>query len=127
MSLPATRPPRCRSCEAILEPPGRVCSKCNTTQELPQQVVVQNIVAPKSVGVAVLLSFFWLGAGHLYAGRTGTGIALAIFDGFLVLLAITGVGAILAVPIWLICTPIVMALAASAAKQYNRRNGVIVA
>ena len=30
----------------------------------------------KSAGIAVLLTFFWLGAGHLYLDRVGTGLAL---------------------------------------------------
>jgi TM2 domain-containing membrane protein YozV len=30
----------------------------------------------KSAGIAVLLSFFWIGAGHLYLDRVGTGLAL---------------------------------------------------
>ena len=110
MNLPATQPPRCRSCQAILQPPGHVCSQCNTVQQLPQQAMMQVSAPPKSVGVAVLLSFFWLGAGHIYAGRMGSGIALAIFDGFLVLLALTGIGLIIAVPVWLIATPLAMAL-----------------
>jgi TM2 domain-containing membrane protein YozV len=103
-----------------------VCSKCGTPQRLPEKTVFPNTTPPKSVGVAVVLSFFWLGAGHIYAGRTGSGIALAIFDGFLVLLGITGIGMIVALPVWLLCTPLVMVLAASAAKQFNRRQGIIV-
>jgi TM2 domain-containing membrane protein YozV len=126
MNLPATQPPRCRSCQAILQPPGHVCSQCNTVQQLPPQAMMQVSAPPKSVGVAVLLSFLWLGAGHIYAGRMGSGIALAIFDGFLVLLALTGIGLIIAVPVWLIATPVAMALSASAVNQSNRRSGSIV-
>jgi TM2 domain-containing membrane protein YozV len=126
MNLPATQPPRCRSCQAILQPPGHVCSQCNTVQQLPPQAMMQVSTPPKSVGVAVLLSFLWLGAGHIYAGRMGSGIALAIFDGFLVLLALTGIGLIIAVPVWLIATPVAMALSASAVNQSNRRSGSIV-
>ncbi|MEJ2866488.1 hypothetical protein WCD74_01840 [Actinomycetospora sp. OC33-EN08] len=40
----------------------------------------------KSAGVAVLLSFLWLGAGHLYLDRIGTGLTLMaahFFVGFL--------------------------------------------
>jgi TM2 domain-containing membrane protein YozV len=32
--------------------------------------------APKSAGVAVLLTILWIGAGHLYLDRLGTGLVL---------------------------------------------------
>jgi TM2 domain-containing membrane protein YozV len=123
MSLPAVQPPRCRSCQAILEPPGHLCTRCNTVQRRAQQEIVSATGPAKSVGVAVVLSLFWLGAGHIYAGKTGSGVALAIFDGFLVLLGLTGIGMIIALPIWLVVTPLVMALSASAVKQSNWRRG----
>lgn len=126
MNLPATQPPRCRSCQAILQPPGHVCSQCNAVQQLPQQMTIQVSAPPKSVGVAVVLSFFWLGAGHIYAGKTGVGIALALFDGLLVLLALTGIGLIISFPMWIIATPVTMALAASAVNRANRRGGFTV-
>ncbi len=40
----------------------------------------------KSAGIAVLLSFLWIGAGHLYLDRIGTGLVLMgahFFVGFL--------------------------------------------
>jgi TM2 domain-containing membrane protein YozV len=73
-----------------------------------------------------VLSFFWLGLGHLYANRIGVGIALMIYDAFLAILAITLVGLIVAFPLWLISTPVVMYLSAQAASQFNERNGLIV-
>lgn len=89
----------------------------------PQPAVV---VSAKSAGIAVLLSFLWLGAGHLYAGNIGTGVALLAYHGFLVLLAITLVGSLLAIPLWLLSAPVVMFLAARAAQGFNARNGVVV-
>jgi TM2 domain-containing membrane protein YozV len=83
-------------------------------------------IPAKSAGVAVLLTFLWLGAGHLYANRTTTGVLLIIYDFFLVLLSITLIGAIVAVPLWLITAPIVMIFAANAANDYNRRTGIVV-
>jgi TM2 domain-containing membrane protein YozV len=32
--------------------------------------------APKSAGIAILLTFLWIGAGHLYLDRVGTGLVL---------------------------------------------------
>jgi TM2 domain-containing membrane protein YozV len=126
MNLPAVQPPRCRSCQAILDPPGHVCTQCNTLQRRAQQELVYPAGPPKSVGVAVVLSLLWLGAGHLYAGRTGTGVALAIFNGFLVLLGLTFIGMFIALPLWLLSAPVVMALSASAVKESNWRRGQAV-
>lgn len=80
------------------------------------------VVSPKTAGVAVLLSFLWLGAGHLYAGKTGVGIALMILDMFYFMTAFIIVGVVL----WVITVPFVMWLSANAAHNYNRRNGIVV-
>lgn len=82
------------------------------------------VVAAKSAAIAAVLSFFWLGLGHLYANRIGVGIALMIYDMFLVILGITFVGLILAIPLWLISTPLVMYLSTRAAADFNRRSGL---
>jgi TM2 domain-containing membrane protein YozV len=42
----------------------------------PYQPVPSAARAPKSSGVAVLLTLLWIGAGHLYLDRIGTGLAL---------------------------------------------------
>ncbi len=127
MSLEVAQPPRCRFCSTILEPPGHICGHCNAPQAIaPAPSMALGGVAAKSPGIAVLLSFIWLGAGHLYAGQVGLGVALMVFDAFLVLLAFTLIGLIIAVPLWLISAPIVMVLAYSAAKRFNERNGIVV-
>ena len=78
---------------------------------------------PKSPGIAVLLSFLWLGAGHLYAEKVGTGVVLLIWNFLLVVLGFTFVGLIVAFPLWLVSAPIVMILASSAANRFNERHG----
>ncbi len=81
-------------------------------------------VTAKSPGVAVLLTFLWLGAGHLYANRTGIGVCLLLFEFFVLvpLLFVFGVGILL----WLVTAPIAMITAASAARNFNARNGIVV-
>ena len=37
------------------------------------------VVTAKSAAIAAVLSFFWLGLGHLYANRIGVGIALMVY------------------------------------------------
>lgn len=116
MSAPIVQPPRCHSCQAVLTPPGQVCGVCRANQVVAPMVRVP-VGQPKSAGVAVLLSFLWFGAGHLYAGRVGAGVALAIYDFVLLMIAVTGLGLIVAVPLWLLSAPVVMITAASAANK----------
>ncbi|MDP9406859.1 MAG: hypothetical protein M3P95_02950 [Actinomycetota bacterium] len=75
----------------------------------------------RSAGIAVLLSVVWIGAGHLYAGRTDLGAALLVYHMVLLLVSVTGVGLILTVPMWLVSAPLVAVLAARAVVLDNRR------
>lgn len=84
------------------------------------------MVTPKSPGIAVLLSFLWMGAGHLYCNRIGVGIALVLWDAFLVLLSLTLVGWVISGPLWIISVIPVMIFAARAADKSNQRNGLLV-
>ena len=55
----------------------------------PVQYNVQyTVVSAKSGGVAVLLTFLWLGAGHLYLGRTTPGVLLLVLHFFLIFLLV---------------------------------------
>ncbi|MCK9897976.1 hypothetical protein [Frankia sp. AgB32] len=89
----------------------------------PMPVIVQPAVPPKSVGVALLLTFLWLGAGHLYAGRTTAGVLLLIADLFLWMLSFFIITLILTVPVWLILWVIAMVTSASAVTEHNARLG----
>lgn len=79
--------------------------------------------APKSVGVAVLLSFLWLGAGHLYAGKIATGIVLLVVDLILIMMSFFVITLILTIPAWLILVPIAMITSAGAVKEHNMALG----
>lgn len=54
--------------------------------------------APKSPGVALLLSFFIVGAGQMYNGQVGKGIAMLLIYAVSVVLAVSliivGIGAV---------------------------------
>ena len=89
MSQESALPPRCKNCGTVFEAPTRVCPRCGADQFAQTPIAPQRRGQPKSAGVAVLLSFLLLGAGHLYMGRTGAGIALIVLDVFLWLLALT--------------------------------------
>jgi len=85
-----------------------------------------HVVNAKSPGVAVLLSFIWLGAGHLYVGTIGLGIGLMVFDFLLVLISLIPFSWFLTVPVWLIAFIFVAIHVSNAAKAFNARNGIVV-
>jgi TM2 domain-containing membrane protein YozV len=85
-----------------------------------------HVFPAKSPGIGVLLSFLWLGAGHLYVGKIGLGIGLIVFDFFLVLLSLIPFIWILTFPIWLIAFIFVAINVSNEAKAFNRRNGIVV-
>jgi TM2 domain-containing membrane protein YozV len=90
----------------------------------PQPMV--HVVSAKSPGVAVLLSFIWLGAGHLYVGRIGLGIAIMVFEFFLVLFSLIPFSWFLTVPVWLIAFVLIAINVSNEAKAFNARNGILV-
>ncbi|WP_433265444.1 hypothetical protein ACQPZF_37960 [Actinosynnema sp. CS-041913] len=153
MTNPAGPPPMCGSCGAYLQPPNTSCTVCGSNQWPQQQPVfiphappapgqpqmpygapvpygapmpIRGVVTAKSSGIAVLLSFLWLGAGNLYAGQTVLGIILIIANFPLVIIAMTVFGLIIAFPIWLVLAIVGMVMAAQGAKDFNQRNGIIV-
>ena len=81
----------------------------------PYPMAVQYLTPPKSAALAVFFTFLWLGMGHLYVGRIGAGIAFALIDLVLVFLAFTGIGFIVAFPLWCLLFIIAAPLAAIAA------------
>lgn len=81
-------------------------------------------VTPKSAGVAVLLSFLWLGAGNLYVNQIGAGILLLVIHLFLVMMTLTFIGAVLSVPLWVVLFAVAAGTSAGAANRHNRRLGI---
>jgi TM2 domain-containing membrane protein YozV len=79
----------------------------------------------KTPGIAVLLSFLWLGAGHLYAGKSGIGLALLATNFVLLLLAlIPFVGWVLAPLGWIPLFIFAAISSSSAVKEHNARFGL---
>lgn len=113
--------PAIHVCSAFPRLQDGSCSACRTGR-LESVSFSPLAVTPKTAGVAVLLSLLWLGAGHLYADRIATGIVLIVADALLGCLALTGVGLVVAVPVWLVLAPIVATLSAHAVTVYNQRN-----
>jgi hypothetical protein len=141
MTKPTTSPPpMCGSCGAFLQPPNPTCQVCGTSQwPQPQRPPYQPQMAPhpyapanrvvvtaKSSGIAVLLSLLWVGAGNIYSGQIVLGLVLMLVDIPLTILAFTGFGLIIAVPVWLILFVISLVVAIQGVKTFNERNGIVL-
>ncbi|MCC8248688.1 TM2 domain-containing protein [Saccharothrix luteola] len=140
MTQPVGPPPMCGSCGAYLQPPSVNCAVCGATQwpstqappphppahPVPYGMPVRGVVTAKNPGVAVLLSLLWLGAGNLYAGQTVLGVILLLANFPLILLAMTVLGLIIAFPVWVVLVIVSIVLAMQGAKDFNRRNGIVV-
>ncbi len=86
----------------------------------------RGVVAAKTPGIAVLLSFLWLGAGHLYAGRTGAGVAFMATNFFLVLffLFIPLIAWLIAPVVWVPLFVVAAVTASGAVRAHNARWGI---
>lgn len=73
----------------------------------------------KSVGLALLLTVAWLGAGHLYADRAMAGVLLLGLNLFLLFLAFTGIGLLISVPVWGMAVIVGMITATNAVHDHN--------
>ncbi|MCL2031696.1 MAG: hypothetical protein FWG96_00235 [Methanomassiliicoccaceae archaeon] len=88
----------CRSCGNQLNEGQSFCDKCGVRADGaeggpgPQYVVHIN---EKSSGVAAVLSFLWAGAGQIYVGRIGRGLAL-MFSYLLIYAVLFVVGFVIA-------------------------------
>ena len=112
----------CRSCRRPLPRSGSTCAACGADQSLLARPAAPALPRSfRSVGVAVLLSVVWLGAGHLYAGRADVGAALMAYNAVLVFASLSVVGLVLTVPMWSVSAPLVAALAARDVWLDNRR------
>ena len=84
------------------------------------------VVAAETPGVAVLLTFLWLGAGHLYAGRTGAGVAFMVANSFLLLLLVIPIIGWLMAPVsWVALFVMAAVTASGAVKAHNARWGIV--
>jgi hypothetical protein len=101
---------------------GSICDACGADQNL-----LARPVAPppppghRSATVAVLLSFIWLGAGHVYAGRSDIGAALMGYNTLLLIMSVPVITLIFTVPMWLVSAPVVAVLAARNVVENNGR------
>lgn len=85
--------------------------------------------SPKSSGIAIVLSFLWPGAGHLYVGADYPGgsndkaIIFMVLSGVCFLLSLTLVGIVISFPLWLGCAIYTMIDSNKAAQAWNLARG----
>jgi TM2 domain-containing membrane protein YozV len=83
------------------------------------------VVPVKTPAIAVLLSFIWLGAGHLYAGRTTEGLVLLGVNLFLILLLMVPlIGWVLSPLAWVGLFIYAAISSSNAVKRHNARFGM---
>jgi hypothetical protein len=144
MSLTPDAARSCAGCSTLLDSGSSTCSRCGEVHGVvpvppavgpgtpppvpppygyPARVV--QVVAPKSPGIAVVLSI-WLGVGHLYVGVNGLGFCLLAFYLFLCLLSFVPILWVLTIPVWFVSFIFVAMNASKAAHDFNRRNGLVV-
>lgn len=117
----------CRACGKRIDPRAVICPRCGVAQAvMPGQVVAPGAsLAPsrKEPGLAILFSFFFAGAGELYAGDSGgKTIALLIVAGIAWLCAFT----LVLLPVTFLCVPVFiysMVNSSRLVKQHNTRIG----
>lgn len=63
----------CKSCGQSLNENAEICPSCG---------VRQKTLVQKNPGTAAILSFLWTGAGQIYNGQIGKGIALMVLQVF---------------------------------------------
>ena len=103
--------------------PGAPCFSCGQPpMAMAAPYVMPYVIqAPKSSGIAVLLSFLVLGGGYLYLNKIGVGIALIAWDVFLFLVfLIPFIGWVLGFFLWLVSFVVVACLVVSEANSQNR-------
>jgi pSer/pThr/pTyr-binding forkhead associated (FHA) protein len=78
----------CQSCGSSNKASAAFCTKCGSSLTAVRQAEVQSVyrgpqvqyiaTSSANAGLAAVLSFFWCGLGHIYAGKIGKGILLML-------------------------------------------------
>jgi len=112
---------QCPKCRMAVQDNAKFCKYCGASI-VPAQESLRPAVSPasqppgivsgtpyagppifyKNPGVATLLSFFWMGAGQIYNGQIGKGIAFIIAYLFSLLLMFVLIGFITTPILWII-------------------------
>lgn len=83
----------CRDCGAVIDARAEICPECGIRQKAAKQASTS-----KDPGLAAVASFIIPGLGQVYNGQIAKGIVAGVI---VVGLAITVVGLVVAIPLWL--------------------------
>jgi TM2 domain-containing membrane protein YozV len=115
----------CRACGKQLDPRAVICPDCGVPQGPSGTAVVATGPSRKEPGLAILFSFFFAGAGELYAGdSSGKTIALLVVATIAWLCAFT----VVLIPVSFLCIPVFiysMVNSSRLVKEYNGRNNLL--
>lgn len=119
-------PTYCRACGKQIDPRAVICPACGVAQAgVTPGAAVGAAIGPsrKEPGLAILFSFFFAGAGELYAGdSSGKTIAFLVVATVAWLCAFT----VVLIPISFLCIPVFiysMVNSSRLAKAHNERVG----
>ena len=113
----------CRACAQQIDPRAALCPSCAVAQATAPYPVAAGPTR-KDPGLAVLFSFLWAGAGHLYVGDQNVGLPLIICYSLAFLLSFTIILLIITLPAMLGMWIYGMIDAAKKASAYNLEHGL---
>lgn len=89
----------CRDCGEVINERAEIYPECGIRQKDPEPITTkEQSSGDKDSGIAAVASFIIPGLGQVYNGEIAKGIIAGVVT---VLFAITGVGLIIAVPLWI--------------------------
>jgi hypothetical protein len=118
----------CRACGSQLDPRAVICPRCGVAaagqMTSSDPTAAPSSPQPKSSAVAILLSFLFPGAGHLYIGGSNDkAIAFMVVSGVNVVLSLTLFWLVIGLPLWLGTAIYTMVDSNTLAKQWNLMHG----
>jgi TM2 domain-containing membrane protein YozV len=88
----------CRDCGSVINARAEICPECGIRQQDPDSDTDSASGDDKDPGIAAIASFVIPGLGQVYNGQIAKGFILGVV---VVALVLTGIGLLLAIPIWL--------------------------
>lgn len=98
MSTTTTRTVFCRDCGNELDERAEICPGCGIRQKQPEYQAPLQTQPQKDSGIAAIASFVIPGLGQVYNGEIAKGIILGLVT---IAFAITGIGLLIAIPMWI--------------------------
>jgi hypothetical protein len=117
-------PAFCRACGQQIDARASICPLCGVAQATAPYAPVRVGPTRKDPGLAVLFSFLWAGAGHLYAGDQDVGLPLIISYSVAFLLSFTIILLVITIPAMLGMWIFGMIDSAKKATAYNVEHGL---